>query len=169
MNFWYVWETTLCASFTDKFYKMRILKYLLAFIFAVATSLFLYNYWDNRNLLSRGDVEIFDLEVGDQVTIKVPENQSTGYANCWVNEDNCKRVELSKTYYKSSFASWLGNSDGAGGAKYFKFKALSLGTDTIKIHNCPVKDVVESEGSDCDFFKNKIEHSDYKVVIRIEE
>ena len=148
---------------------MRILKYIIVIIIAISTSLFLYHYWDNRNLLSRGDVEIFDLNVGDHLTIKVPENQSTGYANCWVNEDNCKGIKLIKTNYKPSLSSRLGNSDGSGGYKYFKFKALSLGTDTIKIHNCPVKDVVDSEVSDCDFFKNKIAHSDYMVVIRIEE
>jgi predicted secreted protein len=141
---------------------MRILKTIIV---VAAGLLFLgigYELWDNRNFLHRHETRTFDIRTGDELSLKVNENGSTGFANCWVNEAHCKNVRLSDTRYRQSLNSKMGMV-GSGGWKYFTFLGLTSGVDTIKIHNCPVTDV----NTGCDAFQDNISESDYTIIVKV--
>jgi len=75
-----------------------------------------------------------EISVGETFQIRIKENPSTGYENCWINKKDAQAVSLVKKEYKQE-----GSSDcaGCGGTATFTFKGISAGTDTIKLVNCP--------------------------------
>ncbi|MGN6646059.1 MAG: protease inhibitor I42 family protein [Cytophaga sp.] len=79
--------------------------------------------------------DTFDCKVGETFKIRLYENGSTGYVNCWLNECQCKLVQQVKTDFIPSIYSRLGY-DGAGGVKVLTFKAVSPGHGTIKFASC---------------------------------
>lgn len=146
---------------------MKVFKSIIVLLITILLGWYFYELWDDKNLLTPGKLRVFELDRGDHLTLKMSANGSTGYANCWINEDKCESIELYKTDYKPNLNSRLGYI-GSGGWKYFEFKATEVGIDTILIHNCPIKDVMGEKPNGCEAFQNKIENSDYKIIVRIE-
>lgn len=112
-----------------------------------------YFYIDGYNFFEKGDVETFGIKVGESFTIKLYANGSSGYHNCWINENKCQFVELLGEEYESSWQEKLGYI-GAGGTVMLTFIGNSNGTDTIKISDCPTGWMHK----DCSFFAEGSTH-----------
>lgn len=80
--------------------------------------------------------ELITLHTGETFTIKLNENASIGSSHCWINEGKCHSVKEDHSWYVSSPEEKKGCM-GCGGTGYWKFKAVTQGTDTIKIKYCP--------------------------------
>lgn len=94
----------------------------------------------NRISEDENDIELLEsdhitLQIGDTFTIKLPHNGSIGNSDCWINEGKCPSVKEQRLWYVSSPKEKEG-CIGCGGSIYWTFKAVSKGTDTIKIKNC---------------------------------
>jgi len=94
-----------------------------------------------------GKIEEFELEIGQTITVTFAENSSTGYTNCWINQEKCHVVKLVDQHYKSSLSEMFGGI-GSGGSISWTFQATESGTDTIKISDCATLRMQK----DCDFF-----------------
>ena len=75
------------------------MKRIIIFISIVVISLLVYKYWDNTIFIKRGETKILTLKTNKKITIKLSENESTGYQNCWINKNNCTRIKLTKSFY----------------------------------------------------------------------
>jgi predicted secreted protein len=115
------------------------LKKIIAIICFIIVALILKIGIDKHNYYELGESDTFHLNIGKSVTVKIPQNGSTGYSNCWFNEYNCKHIRLDQRDYKSSFNESIGYI-GAGGAEYLTFTGKSIGIDTIKISSIPPGD-----------------------------
>ena len=80
--------------------------------------------------------ECYHINVGETFEINLNENGSTGFINCWLNQNEIDIVEEINSEYVSD------NNDelipGAGGVLTIKFKGIKKGCDTIMFSNCPV-------------------------------
>jgi predicted secreted protein len=95
----------------------------------------------NRIAEDENDIELLEsdhitLQIGDTFTIKLSHNGSIGFSDCWINEGKCQSVKEQRLWYESSPKEKKG-CIGCGGTIYWTFKAVTKGTDTIKIKNCP--------------------------------
>ena len=122
-------------------------KILLGLLIFSLVGLGLYFYLDNHNYYQQGDSDKFKISIGDSFTIKVSENGSTGFSNCWINENNCQFVKLLDRQYQSSWVEKSG-SIGSGGTVALTFVGTTIGTDTIKISDCPTGIMQK----DCSYF-----------------
>lgn len=114
--------------------KLKTIFIIIGFIFFI---LALYYYINNSNHIKTGDENKYSLNVGDDLTIKLEHNPSTGMELSWINSDKSKFVELVDREYETSLKERLGY-EGAGGYTYWTYKAKSIGIDTIKIKNLKV-------------------------------
>ncbi|WP_130735841.1 protease inhibitor I42 family protein [Flavobacterium sp. J27] len=80
--------------------------------------------------------DTFQVTVGDTFQIKLRENSSTGYINCWINQNQATGVTLVNEATHNSLSGLFGAS-GAGEIKTLTFKASQKGNYTIKIAKCP--------------------------------
>lgn len=116
-----------------------------------------YFFLDEKNYYKTGDIDFFKIKPGEAFTIKIHQNSSTGYDNCWINESNCKHTKTQNQSYQPRLFS--NNCNGCGGTLSWTFEGLSKGIDTIKISSCPVGRM----GKDCSFFSEdsiKVHHGD---------
>ena len=77
-----------------------------------------------------------DIRVGEEFVVKIPSNPTTGYQISFINKDEVSdSLELLRYEYVSSAK--LTNLVGAGGHKYFYFKALKVTNEaqTLKFSN----------------------------------
>lgn len=119
-------------------------------------SFFLYSNFHSSYEL--GGRDKFELEIGEIFTIKIPSNPSTGFENCWINENKCYCVKKIDQQYNSGWAANIGNI-GAGGIQVWTFQATSKGIDTVKITACPPI----SKAGGCEYFSGdslRIEYGD---------
>lgn len=114
-------------------------KKTIAIIGFIIVVLILKTCIDKHNYYELGDSDTFHLNIGESITIKIPQNGSTGYSNCWYNEYNCKHIKLNDRKYKNSIYELIGYI-GAGGTEYLTFTGKSIGIDTIKISKIPPGD-----------------------------
>jgi predicted secreted protein len=99
---------------------------------------FSINYFnDNYNYYKPGENGGFRLRVGEEFSIKLYENPSTGHSNCWLNENAVSCIKKVGRNYISGLNSKLGY-EGAGGDLKITFKATKKGVDTLKIGSCPL-------------------------------
>ena len=115
------------------------LKNTIAVLGLLITALILKIAIDNYNYYEKGESETFHLKTGESITVKIRQNGSIGYQNCWLNECHCKHIKLKKRDYKSSIHETLGYI-GAGGTEHLTFTGTTIGTDTIKISIIPPGD-----------------------------
>ena len=83
---------------------------------------------------------------GAIVTFSLPQNKSTGYELCWINESQLVRkfkLEGVKSMLKDP-----NNVDGGGETVTYQVLATETGTDTLKFNQCPTR----LWQKDCDFF-----------------
>lgn len=120
---------------------------------------FIYNRF--YNYYSYGDSDSFEVKVNETFEIRLGENPSTGYSNCWLNEYQIKSLKLINQKYQSS----LSNTEGANGIVTLTFKAINKGIDTIKIANCPVA----AENKNCSDFTEKNTEVGTQFIIIITE
>lgn len=74
--------------------------------------------------------ELIKIEVGDTLTIKLPESPTTGYV--WeVTELNEKEIDLVGQLYQISESSGIGG----GGIKTFNLKVLKKATGRLRFEN----------------------------------
>lgn len=99
-----------------------------------------------RNYYPTPTNDEFDLEVGETITIKINSNSSTGYEQCWINENKCRAVKIVQQHYSSIWEMFGGI--GAGGTVALTFEAINAGQDTVKISDCPTLRMYK----DCSYF-----------------
>lgn len=87
------------------------------------------------NLYKLNNKESYNIKIGETFEINLNQNYTTGYENCWLNKNEVKIVENTKTEYTSD--SDDKNIIGGGGILTFSFKGIKKGCDTIKFSNCP--------------------------------
>lgn len=96
--------------------------------------LIIYLLW-SYNYYKPGENDSFNLKVGEEFSVKLYENPSTGYSNCVLNENSVGCIEKVKQYYEPDWNPF--KQDGKGGELILKFKAVKTGIDTIRISKCP--------------------------------
>lgn len=116
---------------------------------------------------------------GNIATFSLPQNKSTGYELCWINESHLVRqfkLEGIKSMLKDP-----NNVDGGGETVTYQILATETGKDTLKFNQCPTR----LWQKDCDFFAADSvrvmengtinatyaphRHGDYQVVITVTE
>lgn len=83
---------------------------------------------------------------GSIVTFSLPQNKSTGYELCWMNES--KLVRQFKLEGIKSMLKDPNNVDGGGETVTYQVLATETGKDTLKFNQCPTR----LWQKDCDFF-----------------
>ncbi|HKX86229.1 MAG TPA: protease inhibitor I42 family protein [Flavobacterium sp.] len=128
---------------------------LLLIVFAI-------HYWINKTYYKPGENGEISCDVGETFQIELITNGSTGYSNCWINEQNFKHVKLIESEYNSSINESLGYV-GAGGTMTYTFSAVSKGTDTLKVAACPTA----REGKSCSDFNetNTEPHNSFVITV----
>ncbi|NHM03674.1 protease inhibitor I42 family protein [Flavobacterium celericrescens] len=116
------------------------------------------------NYYKSGENNNFELKVGETLEIRLYENGSTGFSNCWLNENRSKKLKLVNRKYENSLYAKLG-SEGAGGIITLIFKAYEKGIDTIKIANCPLG----QESKNCSDYNEKNTAADNEFIVKISE
>ena len=128
--------------------------------FLVLAGIGMYRYWEERNLLyleernlyGYGENDVFHIKVGEEISIKVFENASTGHINCWINPYAAKSVKAQKGAYESSLHEKRGYV-GSGGSTAWTLTGIRKGIDTLKFRFCPV--LIEQKRCE-DYFKDTI-------------
>ena len=123
---------------------------------------------DNYNYYELGESNTFLLNIGERLTIKIRENGSTGYQNCWVNEVDCKHLKINNRDYKSSFHESIGYI-GAGGTAYLTFIGTSIGTDTIKISRIPSSDTCSCKENPSNQSQNFNPQTGYQFIVNVKQ
>jgi predicted secreted protein len=95
----------------------------------------------DSNLDAKNDIQILEtdnitLHKGETFTIKLNVNGSIGSGHCWINEGKCHSVKEDLSWYVMS-SKEKKRCIGCGRTIYWTFKAVTQGTDTIKIKHCP--------------------------------
>lgn len=114
--------------------KSKILLLSIIVMLAIISVIYIY---DNYNYYKPGENSSFKLKIGEKFTVKLHENPSTGYLNCWLNENSVTCLEKVSENYEAGLNSKLGYM-GAGGNLKITFKAVKKGIDTLKIGSCPL-------------------------------
>jgi hypothetical protein len=98
-----------------------------------------------HNFTSAGQHTIIGKK-GAIVSFSLPQNKSTGYELCWLNESKLKgKIELKSIKSKLIDPN---NVNGAGETITYDLLILSDGPDTLKFSNCPTS----LWQKDCSFF-----------------
>jgi predicted secreted protein len=144
------------------------LKNILTVLGLIITALIVKFAIDKHNYYELGEQDTFLLNIGERLTIKIRENGSTGYQNCWVNEVDCKRLKINNINYKSSYHESIGYI-GAGGKAYLTFIGTSIGTDTIKISRIPSGDTCSCKGNPSNQSKNFNPQTGYQFIVNVKQ
>jgi predicted secreted protein len=140
--------------------KFRIIFIVITFVLLAISIIY---FSDNYNYYKPGENGAFKLRIGEEFSIKLYENPSTGYSNCWLNENSVTCIEKVDENYKSGLNSKL-DYDGAGGDLKVTFKATKKGIDTLKIGSCPLG----REGKTCKDYNAKNSQIDNEFYITVE-
>lgn len=144
------------------------LKNTLTVLALTTTALIVKFAIDKHNYYELGESNTFLLNIGERLTIKIRENGSTGYQNCWVNEFDCKHLKINNRVYKSSFHESIGYI-GAGGTAYLTFIGTSIGTDTIKISIIESGDTCSCKGNPSNQSKNFNPQTGYQFIVNVKQ
>lgn len=144
-------------------------------------SIFLLSSCDNaeNQVFAAKGVHTLQAKKGTVVSFSIPQNKSTGYELCWMNEE-----KLSNKFKLESINSKLkdpNNVDGGGETITYQFLVNEPGTDTLKFNNCPTR-LWQKE---CNYFAvdsireqvngtitskyEAYQKSDYEIVITVNE
>ncbi len=144
------------------FMKRKYKIILVLSIIAITCAFFYYkNFCD---YYESGETDTFNLNVGETFEIKLYENGSTGYVNCWLNESESRIVKRVNEDYVPGINARLG-AIGSGGIVTITFKAISTGRQTIKIANCPVG----PEQKKCAEYTDKTTETEYEFMVEVKE
>ena len=140
--------------------KLKIILLSLTFVLVIISIIYLS---DNYNYYKPGENGSFKLKIGEEFSIKLYENASTGYSNCWLNENSVTCLEKVGENYEAGLNSKLGYI-GAGGDLKITFKATKKGIDTLKMGSCPIG----REGKTCKDYNAKNSQIDNEFYITVE-
>jgi predicted secreted protein len=135
-------------------------KFLIIYIL-ISFGIGMFFYFQNSNTYDINNLSKLSIKKGEDFTIKIKQNGSTGYVNCWINERKCRSVKVIERNYSRRWFSDL--CDGCGGTISWTFSGFSKGIDTIKISYC----LIGPLGVDCDYFSEdsiRLSTSDSLVV-----
>lgn len=124
---------------------------------------------ERNNILQKNRIT---LKVGETFKIELGENASIGFSNCWINSQKCSSVIDVKKWYVCSKEEKEG-CKGCGGTVYWKFKAVMIGVDTIKIKSCPTgrkQKKCSSFQEDSIYYKEDIKYSlkyNRAIIVRV--
>lgn len=121
--------------------------FLLGVLITLMSSLIYYIKFADYYKLGENDT--IEVKAGQEFHIKLDENPSTGYINCWLNEKNSFLLKKTKKEYVPSLNSRLGYV-GSGGTIDFTFKACSL-----------------IDGQKCSDYNSENTQIDHEFIIKI--
>ncbi len=149
-----------------------------AIAFMVSGLFIACNESEENNFTTKGSHQII-VKKGSVFTFSLPQNKSTGYELCWLNEP-----KLTPRFKLESIKSKLkdyNNVDGGGETITYQILAIESGTDTLHFKNCPTR-LWQKE---CSFFTvdsirteengtiisvyNPSPKGDYEIVVKVEE
>ena len=142
--------------------KKYLKKFGILSLIIILIGIFYYKKFYNYH--KSGENNNFELKVGETLKIRLYENGSSGFSNCWLNENRSKKLKLVNQKYENSLNAKLG-SEGAGGIITLIFKAHETGIDTIKIANCPLG----PESKNCSDYNEKNTAADNEFIVKISE
>ena len=140
--------------------KFRIIFIVTIFVLLI---IFLFYFKANYNYYKPGENGTYKLKIGQEFYVKLYENPSTGYSNCWLNENSVTCIEKVRENNTTGLNSKLGYI-GAGGDLIVTFKAIKKGIDTVKIGSCPLS----REGKKCEDYNTKNTQIDNEFYITVE-
>ena len=76
-----------------------------------------------------GSLQDYNIDVGDEFTISLKSNSSTGYSWQWVNKQSVEAVDSVDWRYITLNT----NLVGAGGTEKWTFKGIKSGVDSVKM------------------------------------
>lgn len=148
-------------------------------IIGIALSTFTSCTESDQHHFSEKGVHHITVKKGSVFEFSLPQNKSTGYELCWLNE-----AKLSARYQLSSIKSKLkdaNNVDGGGETISYQILANEIGTDTLRFQNCPTR----LWQKDCAFFavdstyrqENGViissyapnQKGDFEIVVKVED
>jgi predicted secreted protein len=141
----------------------KTIKWAGIIILSLILTVFAIHYWITKDYYTIGENGEISCAVGETFKIELNENGSTGYMNCWINEQNFRHVKLIRTEYTPSLNAKLGY-DGAGGITTFIFSVVSRGTDTLKVAACRTI----REGTVCSDFNEANTKPDNVFVVTVD-
>lgn len=112
--------------------KNKFIKAILILI-ALATLIGIYKYFFYRPEYYEVGNEYIYVKVGETFKIKMYENASTGYLECWLNENKPHLIVPVKSDFEGKGTDCIG----CGGDLILSFKAVKKGNDTLKFASCP--------------------------------
>ncbi|MFC7775427.1 protease inhibitor I42 family protein [Flavobacterium sp. GCM10027622] len=120
------------------------------------------HFWTTKDYYKPGENGEKNCSIGETFQIELITNGSTGYSNCWINEQHFKHVQLIQSEYHPSWNESLGYV-GAGGTMVYTFSAVSKGIDTLKVAACPTA----REGKKCSDFNetNTAPHNRFVITV----
>jgi predicted secreted protein len=139
--------------------KRKILLFTIPFLLT-ASGVFYFFYPSHKYKASENDK--FTIKIGESFDVRLYENGSTGYMNCWLNENKCNSIKLRSRQYENSLNQKLGYI-GSDGTIKFTFIGTKVGIDTIKLSNCPTA----VEHKSCDDFSENSTKSDNEFIITV--
>ncbi|WP_281233937.1 protease inhibitor I42 family protein [Flavobacterium gelatinilyticum] len=113
---------------------MKKLKLVLLFVIIIITALFLISY--RGKVYEAGQNDSLRVKAGEEFSIKLYYNPSTGYRLYQINKNPAACVEKVKEAYEAGLQARLGYV-GAGGILTLTFKAKTAGIDTLKLKSYP--------------------------------
>ena len=137
------------------------MKKIVILITTIILVLGMLYYREFKDYYESGENDSFEINVGQEFRIRLYENGSTGYSNCWLNEKNNALLKIVKKEYSQSLNSRFGYA-GSGGLIEITFKGLKVGVDTIKIANCSFRD-----GQECLDYNAQNTKSDNEFIVEI--
>lgn len=99
-----------------------------------------------QNDINSKGLHQMQVKKGEILVFSLPQNKSTGYELCWMNES-----KLNRQFKLQGVKSMLkdpNNVDGGGETLTYQVLATETGSDTLKFNNCPTR----LWQKDCDFF-----------------
>ncbi len=131
---------------------------VVVFIVTLLITLGVLFYIEGEDHYSYAENGSFDVKVGDTFTIKLDENPSAGGKNCWLNDMKSVRLKSDEFNPHSS-------ADGAGGVTTYTFEAISKGTDTLRVANCPLA----MDNKQCSDYNDRNTKPDNVFVVKVVE
>lgn len=120
-----------------------------------------FYYFEFEDYYKNGTINKINIKVGQELNIKILENASTGFVNCWLNEEKNLILIKVKEDFIPGLNSRLGYI-GSGGIKKITFKGIKIGIDTVKIARCSFIDYKK-----CSDYNEKNTESDYQFIIKV--
>ena len=155
----------------SEMFRITVLLLMMGFLYSCSEL-------EGQKITEKG-IHVIEVQKGKIFNFQLPQNKSTGYELCWLNEPKMASKFLLKAK-KDKFRD-VNNINSGGEDVRYDIQALEIGTDTLYFKNCPTR-IWQKE---CSFFAvdsirdkvdghlvsrySPIQEGDYILVIKVKE